>query len=139
MLANSLTLGLYKVLPAVPAAKSAESPSSPRTPSPTTEAQPAEQLQQVGLARYVTDYITWAYLTDVYVHHEHRGTGLGKWMIACCNEILGEIPSLRRALLLTTVDVGRRFYSREMGFHDVLEEREHLACMTRKTYRMDGE
>jgi GNAT superfamily N-acetyltransferase len=34
--------------------------------------------KQVGLARVVTDYATFAYLCDVYVLEEHRGHGLGK-------------------------------------------------------------
>ena len=33
---------------------------------------------QVGLARVVTDYATFAYLCDVYVLEEHRGHGLGE-------------------------------------------------------------
>jgi GNAT superfamily N-acetyltransferase len=36
---------------------------------------------QVGLARIVTDYAIFAYLCDVYVLEEHRGHGLGKWLI----------------------------------------------------------
>ncbi len=38
---------------------------------------------QVGLARVVTDYATFAYLCDVYVLESHRGRGLGKWLIGC--------------------------------------------------------
>lgn len=38
---------------------------------------------QVGLARLVTDYATYAYLCDVYVLEEHRGKGLGTWMLEC--------------------------------------------------------
>ena len=38
---------------------------------------------QVGLARVVTDYATYAYLCDVYVLESHRGRGLGKWLIEC--------------------------------------------------------
>ena len=34
--------------------------------------------KQVGLARVVTDYATFAYLCDVYVLEDHRGHGLGK-------------------------------------------------------------
>jgi GNAT superfamily N-acetyltransferase len=33
---------------------------------------------QVGLARVVTDYSTFAWLCDVYVLEEHRGKGLSK-------------------------------------------------------------
>jgi GNAT superfamily N-acetyltransferase len=37
--------------------------------------------RQVGLARVVTDHATFAYLCDVYVLEEHRGRGLGKFMM----------------------------------------------------------
>jgi GNAT superfamily N-acetyltransferase len=37
---------------------------------------------QVGLARVITDYATFAYLCDVYIQPEHRGAGLGKWLMA---------------------------------------------------------
>ena len=38
---------------------------------------------QIGLARVVTDYATFAYLCDVYVLERHRDRGLGKWLIEC--------------------------------------------------------
>jgi GNAT superfamily N-acetyltransferase len=38
---------------------------------------------QVGFARAVTDYATFAYICDVIVAPEHRGCGLGKWIIEC--------------------------------------------------------
>ena len=37
--------------------------------------------EQVGFARVVTDYATFAYLADVFVLEPHRGRGLGKWML----------------------------------------------------------
>ena len=37
--------------------------------------------QQVGLARVITDFATYAYLCDVFVLNEHRGKGLGKALI----------------------------------------------------------
>ncbi|HEX6397872.1 MAG TPA: GNAT family N-acetyltransferase [Steroidobacteraceae bacterium] len=37
--------------------------------------------KQVGLARVVTDHATFAYLCDVYVLEEHRGRGLGKFLM----------------------------------------------------------
>lgn len=36
---------------------------------------------QVGLTRVVTDHATFAYLCDVYVLEEHRGRGLGKFLM----------------------------------------------------------
>jgi len=47
--------------------------------------------RQVGFARAVTDYSTFAYLCDVIVAPEHRGRGLGKWMV----EILVAHPELQ--------------------------------------------
>jgi GNAT superfamily N-acetyltransferase len=37
--------------------------------------------QQVGFARVVTDYVTFAWLCDVFIAGSHRGRGLGKWLI----------------------------------------------------------
>jgi GNAT superfamily N-acetyltransferase len=37
--------------------------------------------EQVGFARVVTDYATFAYLADVFVLEPYRGQGLGKWMM----------------------------------------------------------
>ena len=55
---------------------------------------------QVGLARVVTDYATFAYLCDVYVRESHRGLGLGKWLIEC---VLAhsQLRGLRRINLVT--------------------------------------
>lgn len=37
--------------------------------------------EQVGFARAVTDYSTFTYFCDVIIAPEHRGNGLGKWMV----------------------------------------------------------
>lgn len=36
---------------------------------------------QIGFARVISDLTTFAYLSDVFVLSEHRGKGLGKWLI----------------------------------------------------------
>jgi GNAT superfamily N-acetyltransferase len=38
---------------------------------------------QVGGARIISDYATFAYLADVFVLEEHRGHGLAIWMMEC--------------------------------------------------------
>ena|ERR1041385_1096812 len=55
---------------------------------------------QVGLARVVTDYATFAYLCDVYVLESHRGRGFGQWLIEC---VMAHpvVPGLRRFNLAT--------------------------------------
>jgi len=55
---------------------------------------------QVGLARVVTDYATFAYLCDVYVLEGHRGHGLGKRLM---RELMSHpaLTGARRAMLAT--------------------------------------
>ena len=55
---------------------------------------------QVGFARVVTDYATFAWLADVFVLEAHRRRELGKWML---ETVLAhpELRSLRRWLLAT--------------------------------------
>ena len=36
---------------------------------------------QVGLARVITDYATFAHIADVFILKAHRGRGLGKWLV----------------------------------------------------------
>jgi len=57
---------------------------------------------QVGYARVISDFATFAYLLDVYILKEHRGRGLGKWLV---ESILG-YPELRhiRGWMLSTWD-----------------------------------
>jgi N-acetylglutamate synthase-like GNAT family acetyltransferase len=56
--------------------------------------------KQIGFARVITDYSTFAYLCDVYIEESLRGNGLGTWLLEC---ILGHpnLQSLRRWLLAT--------------------------------------
>jgi len=54
---------------------------------------PGEQRAQVGFARVVTDYSTFAYLADVFVLEAHRGRGLGVWLV---ETVLG-VPELAGA------------------------------------------
>jgi GNAT superfamily N-acetyltransferase len=55
---------------------------------------------QVAFARVVTDKATFAYLADVYVLEGHRGTGLGRLMLAAIFEH-PELQGLRRFMLAT--------------------------------------
>ncbi|MBC7554855.1 MAG: GNAT family N-acetyltransferase [Taibaiella sp.] len=56
--------------------------------------------RQVGYARLVTDYATFAYLADVYVEDSHQGKGIGKVMM---RELfnLQWVKGLRRMMLAT--------------------------------------
>lgn len=58
--------------------------------------------EQVGFARLITDYATFAYLADVYVLESHRGKGLSKKML----EVLMDQPFVKglRRIMLATLD-----------------------------------
>ena len=57
--------------------------------------------KQVGYARVITDYATFAYLADVFILEEFRGRGLSKWLMEVILSY-GEIQELRRWFLATT-------------------------------------
>ena len=41
---------------------------------------------QIGFARLVTDFATFAYLCDVYVLEKYQADGLGRWLMACIHD-----------------------------------------------------
>lgn len=57
--------------------------------------------RQVGYARLITDYATFAYMADVFVIEEYRGKGLGRWLVECMLSYPG-VDGYRRLLLATT-------------------------------------
>ena len=50
-----------------------------------------KEARQVGFARAISDFATYAYLADVFVVDAYRGHGLGKWMM----EVIMEHPQLQ--------------------------------------------
>lgn len=72
---------------------------------------------QVGFARVVTDYATFAWVADVFVVEAHRGRGLGKWLMETVVSH-PELASLRR-WLLATVDAHTLY--EPLGFRPVAD------------------
>ena len=72
--------------------------------------------QQVGLARVVTDYATFAWLCDVFILESHGGKGLGKRLI----QSVVEHPQLKelKLFILATRDA-HELYRRYGGFEDL--------------------
>ena len=59
-----------------------------------------KENDQVGFARIVTDYATFAWVADVFVLTEHRSRGLSKWLI----EVMlshSQLQGFRRWVLAT--------------------------------------
>jgi len=67
--------------------------------------------KQIGFARAVTDYATFAWICDVIVAPEHRGRGLGKWMVEC---VLAH-PDLKTTTLVLRTRDAHSLYER-FGF-----------------------
>jgi GNAT superfamily N-acetyltransferase len=59
-----------------------------------------ENARQIGFARVITDFATFAYLADVFVLESHRGRGLAAWLM---ESILAHpmLQGLRRWMLVT--------------------------------------
>jgi GNAT superfamily N-acetyltransferase len=71
--------------------------------------------QQVGFARVITDYATFAWIADVFVLEPHRGQGLSKWLM----EVIISHPELQgfRRWVLATKDAHELY--RKFGFKEL--------------------
>src|SRR5215831_4183853 len=61
-----------------------------------------DENRQIGFARVISDFSTFAYLADVFVLPEHRGRGLSKWLM----QVIIDHPQLQglRRFTLATKD-----------------------------------
>ncbi|KAI9759583.1 MAG: hypothetical protein M4579_002249 [Chaenotheca gracillima] len=116
-LQNSLCFGLYQLR--TPTA-SATDPSTESAGLKDSIYSNPEEGEQIGLARVITDHVTFAYLTDVYVVKEHQGKGLGRWLGECVDEVVSDMPDLRRIMLAT----GSREFWRKVLHVEVCEQKE---------------
>ncbi len=71
--------------------------------------------RQIGFARVITDYATFAYLADVFILEDFRGRGLGEWLIEAVMSH-PELQGLRRWMLVTRDAHG---LYRKSGFEDL--------------------
>jgi len=71
--------------------------------------------RQVGFARVITDYATFAWVADVFDLDEFRGQGLGKWLM----EVIISHPELQgfRRWVLATKDAHELY--RKYGFQEL--------------------
>jgi len=58
------------------------------------------EQDQVGFARVISDKATFAYLADVFVTEDHRGRGLGTWLVETIRHH-PDLQGLRRFMLAT--------------------------------------
>lgn len=70
--------------------------------------------RQIGFARAITDYCTFAYLCDVYVAEEFRKNGLGHFLMDC----LFKHPGLSSVKWLLKTTNAQSLYQ-DFGFKDI--------------------
>ncbi|HXU35054.1 MAG TPA: GNAT family N-acetyltransferase [Blastocatellia bacterium] len=70
---------------------------------------------QVGFARVITDYATFAWIADVFILEAFQGQGLGKWLM----EVIIAHPELQgfRRWVLATKDAHEMY--RRFGFDEL--------------------
>ncbi|KAJ1328095.1 aralkylamine N-acetyltransferase [Microdochium nivale] len=73
-------------------------------------------LAQVGFARLVTDGVTFAWLTDVYVLEAHQGRGLARFLMESIKDVISEWRYLRRFMLLASDSMD--LYRKTLGVKD---------------------
>ena len=110
---SSFCFGLYKVI-------HNNNPTNDNGTKPPPSEFKTTDLEQIGFARLITDNVTFAYLTDLYVLPEYQGLGLGGWLINCLNEVLSVLPYLRWVMLRTSVRKSVDSYKKRLGM-SVLE------------------
>uniref|UniRef100_A0A1Y1KA19 N-acetyltransferase domain-containing protein n=1 Tax=Photinus pyralis TaxID=7054 RepID=A0A1Y1KA19_PHOPY len=75
-------------------------------------------FRMIGLARIVTDYVSLAYLTDVFIIEEFQRRGLASWMMRALKELVDEWPNLRGLMLMASDKAAARMYQRTLGAVD---------------------
>lgn len=113
MIENSLCFGLYRTSP-TPASTSTSTPVSTDT-NTNADTDTDTGREQIGFARLITDNISFAYLTDLYVLPEYQGLGLGAWMIDCVDEVLRGMRYLRWVMLRTASEESKLAYEKRLG------------------------
>ena len=88
--------------------------------------------RQVGFARVITDYATFAYVADVFVVASHRGAGVGRELMAA---IMGH-PALQRLRRwhLVTRDAQRLY--EQFGFQPLRSPERHMEIVVADPYKL---
>ncbi|MBN2411155.1 GNAT family N-acetyltransferase [candidate division KSB1 bacterium] len=77
--------------------------------------------KQIGFGRVVTDYAVFAWIADIIIHPDHRGKGLGKFLMS----IIVEHPNIPKSLqLLKTKDAHSLYEKFGFRIDECMEKRE---------------
>jgi hypothetical protein len=85
---------------------------------------------QVGFARVISDFATFAYIADVFVLESHRGRGLARWLMECIRAH-PDLQGLRR-WVLGTRDAHALY--RQSGFTPLGDPSIYMEILDREVY-----
>jgi GNAT superfamily N-acetyltransferase len=91
--------------------------------------------KQVGFARVISDFATYAYIGDVFVLEAFRSHGLGKWLMQCIMQH-PELQGLRRWSLVTRDAHG--LYS-QFGFEPLKKPQNYMELHRPDVYQQTGQ
>jgi N-acetylglutamate synthase-like GNAT family acetyltransferase len=87
--------------------------------------------KQIGFARVVSDFATYAYIGDVFVLEEYRGQGVSKFLMQCIMEH-PRLQNLRRWSLVTRD--AHSLYAK-FGFRPLHSPGRHMEIHNRDVYK----
>jgi GNAT superfamily N-acetyltransferase len=90
--------------------------------------------KQVGFARVISDFATYAYIGDVFVLDSFRGRGLGKWLMECIMQH-PRLQGLRRWSLVTRDAHG--LYA-QLGFEPLKKPQNYMELHRPDVYQQTG-
>lgn len=90
-----------------------------------------DQNEQVGFARVISDFATFAYLADVFILKAHRGKGLGQWLL----QTIIKHPNLQglRRVILTTKDAHTLY--EKFGFTSLIQPQVYMEILNTNVYK----
>jgi GNAT superfamily N-acetyltransferase len=91
--------------------------------------------KQIGFARVISDYATYAYVGDVFVLESFRGHGLGKWLMECIMQH-PRLQGLRRWSLVTGDAHG--LYA-QFGFEPLKKPQNYMELHRPDVYQQTGD
>jgi GNAT superfamily N-acetyltransferase len=90
-----------------------------------------EGAKQIGMARVITDFVTFGYVCDFFILEPYRGRGLAKWLITTILEC-PEMVKLRRRCIVTHEAHG---LYRAMGFMSAKRPDAYLELVNKDAYQ----
>lgn len=81
------------------------------------------ELNLLGVSRFITDYVRYAFIVDVIIKQEHQGKGVGT---ALMNEIIAECRSLDIDSVNLWPSEGKVPFYERLGFYGLPSSQPHM-------------